>query len=133
MPILAVTLVALGCSNSDGAIEDEPTAPSQAEQAFPDVIEAGVTPDGDRFTVTATVSSPYDTEERYADAFRVLGPQEQVLGVRELTHPHLDEQPFTRSLRGVVIPEEVTSVTVQARDLENGWGGQTVTAGVPGR
>ena len=133
MPILAVTLVALGCSNSDGGIVAGPTAPSQAEQPFPDVVEAGVTSDGDRFTVTATVSSPYDTEDRYADAFRVLGPEEQVLGVRELTHPHPDEQPFTRSLRGLVIPEEVTSVTVQARDLENGWGGHTVTAGVPGR
>ena len=54
-----------------------------------------------------------------------------MLGVRELLHDHASEQPFTRSLTGVAIPDGVTTVTVEARDLANGWGGGTVEAPVP--
>lgn len=110
----------------------EPEGSSQA-QAYPDVLSAEVVIDGDRASVRATISSPYDSEARYADAFRVLGPDGTVLGIRELTHPHADEQPFTRSLGGVEIPEGVATVTVEARDSANGWGGGTASAPVPGR
>ena len=47
--------------------------------------------------------------------------------MRELTHDHAAEQPFTRSLTDVVIPPDVTEVTVEGRDLVNGWGGGTST------
>ncbi len=42
------------------------------------------------------------------------------------------EQPFTRSLSGVEIPADVTTVTVEGRDLVNGWGGGTQTVTVEG-
>lgn len=79
----------------------------------------------------ATISSPYDSPDRYADAFRVLAPDGTVLGVRELLHDHANEQPFTRSLDDVRIPDDVDRVTVEGRDLANGWGGDTVTVTVP--
>ena len=50
--------------------------------------------------------------------------------MRELTHDHAGEQPFTRSLNGVVIPPDVTTVTVEGRDLVNGWGGGTQTVSI---
>ena len=107
------------------------TSPSDAagsdEQAFPDIVDVAVIPDGDAFRFDVTVSSPYDTPERYADAWRIVAPDGTVLGVRELTHDHAAEQPFTRSLSGVVIPPDVTTVTVEGRDLANGWGGGTKT------
>ena len=134
--LAAVTVVAtFGCSSGDGGgqAREGATTSSGVEQAFPDVVGAEVTAEGDSFTVAATISSPYDSDDRYADAFRVLGPTEEVLGVRELTHPHADEQPFTRSLSDVVVPDDVAWVTVQARDLVNGWGGETVTVAVPDR
>jgi len=80
---------------------------------------------GDTFRFDVTVSSPYDTPERYADAWRIVAPDGTELGVRELTHDHAGEQPFARSLAGVVIPVDVTTVTVEGRDLVNGWGGGT--------
>ncbi len=82
-----------------------------------------------RFDVT--LSSPYDTPERYADAWRILAPDGAELGVRVLAHDHQFEQPFTRSLSGVAIPSDVTTVTVQGRDQRNGWGGATVEVGLP--
>ncbi|MEW9918171.1 hypothetical protein AB2B41_01030 [Marimonas sp. MJW-29] len=72
-----------------------------------------------RFDVTITHG---DTGwDHYADGWRVLDPQGNELGVRNLAHPHVDEQPFTRSLSGVRVPDGVTEVDIQARDNVSGW------------
>jgi len=62
--------------------------------------------------------------DHYADRWEVVAPDGAVLGTRVLLHPHVEEQPFTRSLSGVAIPAGVGSVTVRARDSQHGWGGQ---------
>ena len=98
---------------------------------FPDVQDAAVEASGSGFDVDATISSPYDSPERYADAFRVRGQDGTVYGVRELTHDHADEQPFTRTLNGADIPDDVDEVVVEGRDQVSGWGGATVTVPVP--
>ncbi len=59
--------------------------------------------------------------DHYADAWRVVDPDGRPLGTRNLAHPHIKEQPFTRSLSGVRIPEGVTEVGIQARDNVEGW------------
>jgi hypothetical protein len=56
-----------------------------------------------------------------------------VLGERKLLHDHQDEQPFTRDLHGVAIPEGLRVVLVQARDQKNGYGGKTAEVILPGR
>ena len=107
---------------------------TEEQTLFPNVIEATLTPTGERtFRIAVTLSSAYDTPERYADAWRVLGPDCQELGIRILTHDHQFEQPFTRTLAGVVIPADLSEVTIQARDQISGWGGQTFRLDVPGR
>lgn len=114
----------------DGAVSDEPPSGDDAEagaelQRFPDVIGATATFDGETWTVSATLSSPYDTPERYADSWRVLGPDGSVYGERFLFHDHQNEQPFTRSESGIVIPDDVDVVTIEGRDQQYGWGGGT--------
>ena len=109
-------------------------AADAASQKHPNVIAAKVQPRGaDRFDFDVTISSPYDTPQRYADAFRVMHKDGTVYGERVLLHDHATEQPFTRDLYGVVVPAGVRSVVVQARDLKNGWGGKTVEVLLPGR
>ncbi len=135
--LVGATAVA-ACGDDDGASGPTPSsasaatstsvAPSGDEQPFPDILDVVVTTQGDTFRFDVTVSSPYDTPERYADAWRIVAPDGTELGVRELTHDHAAEQPFTRSLTGVVIPPDVTEVTVEGRDRINGWGGATMTA-----
>ena len=100
---------------------------------FPDVVGASLQTVGDgRVTVSATLCSAYDTPERYADAWRVLTPSGEVLGVRELLHDHAGEQPFTRSLSdAVTVPDGVTTLVIEGRDKVNGWGGATVEVAVP--
>lgn len=65
--------------------------------------------------------------EHYADAWDVMTPDGAVLGTRTLLHPHDTEQPFTRSLSGVAIPENVDTVVVRAHDSVHGYGGAEVS------
>jgi hypothetical protein len=69
--------------------------------------------------------------DHYADAFEVVAPDGRVLATRVLLHPHVDEQPFTRSLTGVEIPDGVAEVTVRAHDSVHGYGGKELTVTVP--
>lgn len=109
-------------------------AQKNPNQKFPNVVEAKVVPRGaDTFDFDVTISSPYDTAQRYADAFRVLGPDGKVLGERILFHDHADEQPFTRDLHGVKIAAGVKSVTIEGRDKANGYGGKKIDVALPGR
>lgn len=109
-------------------------AADAAQQKFPDVIDAKVSPRGaGTFDFDVTVSSPYDTAARYADAFRVAGKDGVVFGERILFHDHASEQPFTRDLYGVKIPPPVKVVVIQARDKHFGYGGKTLELRLPGR
>ncbi len=109
-------------------------AADPAQQKHPDVLAAKVRPSGaDTFDFDVTVSSPYDTPQRYADAFRVMGKDGAVFGERVLLHDHAGEQPFTRDLHGVKIPPAVRIVVVQARDQRFGYGGKTLEVQLPGR
>lgn len=57
----------------------------------------------------------------YADGWRVELADGTVLDTRELLHPHVEEQPFTRSLLGVPVPDGVTEVYIRARTNVEGW------------
>ncbi len=135
---VVAVIVVVGVSCGSGGNGDEPavTALVPASEAagdtgeasgerFPDVIDASAERVGATWTVSATLSSPYDTPERYADAWRVMGPDGTVYGERILLHDHANEQPFTRSQSGIEIPDDVAEVTIQGRDLANGYGGDT--------
>ncbi len=109
--------------------------PSGAAQKFPDVLSVKVrAAAGGLFDFDVTVSSPYDTAERYADAFRARSQDGKVVyGVRELLHDHANEQPFTRDLYRVNVPAGVKSVVIEARDRKFGYGGRVVELALPGR
>ena len=103
-------------------------------QRFPDVVGVKVSARGNGvFDFDVTLSSPYDTPQRYADAFRVVGAAGQIYGERILLHDHADEQPFTRELTRVVIPPGVTRVRVEGRDQAHGYGGTSRDVALPGR
>lgn len=114
-----------------GVGRDQCIEPDLEASLYPDVTEASATVDGEAFEFVVTMSSPYDSPERYADAWRVVGDDGVVYGVRELLHDHAGEQPFTRSLSGVQIPDTVTSVRIQGRDQVYGWGGGEVEVTLP--
>ncbi len=64
--------------------------------------------------------------EHYADAWEVTTVDGTLLATRVLAHPHVNEQPFTRSLLNVSIPADVDEVMVRAHDSVHGYGGAQV-------
>lgn len=60
--------------------------------------------------------------DHYADRWDVLLPDGTVAGSRTLHHPHVEEQPFTRSLGGVAIDPFVTEVLIRGHDSQHGDG-----------
>ncbi|MCK5478089.1 MAG: hypothetical protein KAI44_04165 [Methylococcales bacterium] len=59
--------------------------------------------------------------DHYADNWQVVDADGNVLGNRILQHPHIKEQPFTRDLAGVKIPDGVTTIYIKAHDKVHGW------------
>jgi hypothetical protein len=90
-------------------------------------VDAARSADGNwRFEVTVRHD---DTGwDHYADKWEVLGPDGKVLATRVLAHPHVGEQPFTRSLSGVEIPQGMKRVRVRAHDSVHGYGGSELEA-----
>ena len=82
-------------------------------------------------TFNVTVQHADAGWEHYANQWDILGPDGSLLASRVLYHPHVNEQPFTRSLSGVNIPASIHKVTVRARDLKHGWGGKEMSVTLP--
>ncbi len=97
-----------------------------------DVIGATITDDGGTFTITATVRSTDTGWDKYADAWQVRDGEGNVFGERVVTHPHENEQPFTRIQSGIVIPEGLEEVTIAARDSVAGFCGEVFHIGGAG-
>lgn len=92
-----------------------------AEEA--DVVGVKVSQSDGVWRFVVTVDHADEGWDHYANLWRVVGPDGVIFGERVLAHPHVDERPFTRSLGGVTIPEDVTEVWIEARDSVHGFGG----------
>jgi hypothetical protein len=82
-----------------------------------------------RFTVT--VEHADGGWQHYADRWDVMSPEGNLLGSRVLLHPHVAEQPFTRTLSDVKVPRGLSAVRLRARDSVHGYGGYEVSVPLP--
>jgi len=97
-----------------------------------DVVGVKVTKTGaGTYSFDVTVKHADTGWKHYANKWEVVGPDGKVLGTRILYHPHVNEQPFTRSLSGVKIPPSVSDVTVRAYDSQHDEGGETFKVSLP--
>lgn len=103
--------------------------PALADPAQVTGVAATQATSGWRFDVTLTHA---DTGwDDYADGWRIELADGTVIGERPLAHPHVTEQPFTRSTSGVTIPEETAQVFIRARTNTDGWSNATTPFDVP--
>ncbi len=142
-PVLMTALLVGGCGTEAPSSASTTALPSTAGASVdstpntrnadhPDVLAAVLEPDGSgAWALTVTLSSQYDSPERYADGWRVLDADGAVLGQHTLTHDHADEQPVTRTQTGLAIPDDVDLVTIEGSDTANGYGGRTLEVEVP--
>lgn len=129
VPLAALLAVSCGGGGDSGAIPGATTGDGRTGCA--DVIDGSIVATAAGFTVSATVRSADTGWDKYADAWQVRAPDGEVLAERVLTHPHESEQPFTRSLTGVQIPQEMTIVVLAAHDLVAGFCGAEFAIEVP--
>lgn len=97
MPRLILPLIALLAASS--AFADAP------------VIE-GASLSGTRLAVT--LSHPDTGWAHYADGWTVFAPDGTQIGIRPLAHPHVEEQPFTRSVSLRDLPDGLSHLTITA-------------------
>ncbi len=82
---------------------------------------------GDVWYFEVTVRHNDEGWDHYANVWQVVNPEDNsVIAERVLAHPHENEQPFTRSLGGIKMPEGVKEVLVRARCNLHGYEGKTV-------
>ena len=55
--------------------------------------------------------------KHFANKWEIYTPDNKLLAIRTLHHPHVNEQPFTRSLSGVKIPKGLNKVIIKGHDL----------------
>ena len=96
--------------------------PAAADPA--EVVGASATPGADGWRFDVTLRHGDTGWDDYADGWRVEAADGTVLATRELLHPHVTEQPFTRSLGGVVLPEGTREVWIAASTNVGGWEGE---------
>ena len=97
------------------------TSPAIAGEVIVTEVKATMTTPGIyRFDVTLLHAD--EGWDHYADAWEVLDPDGNILATRILAHPHINEQPFTRSLTGVEIPDGLKEVIIRGRDSVHGIG-----------
>ncbi len=103
-----------------------------AQSGEADVVKVGIARvSSGTYTFHVTLRHADTGWEHYADKWDVVGPDDTILGTRVLLHPHVNEQPFTRSLSGVRIPSDITAVTIRAHDKVHGYGGREVSVAIP--
>lgn len=91
-----------------------------------DVVAVEATQTGATYRFDVTLRHDDDSWEHYANRWEILAPDGSILATRVLAHPHINEQPFTRSLSGVKIPAGTNQVKIRAHDSVHAFGGETI-------
>ena len=131
-PISPTTMQPTASSSPPAATPASPPVDGTATTNLADVLYVRVVQSDDTtWTFAVTVQHSDTGWDNYADGWDVVTPDGSVLlpnpnipFTRRLEHPHVDEQPFTRSQGNIVVPAGVTRVQVRAHSLVGGYGGR---------
>lgn len=96
-----------------------------------EIVDATARQSGTTWSFSVTLKHADTGWDHYADLWQVFSPDGELLGERVLHHPHVEEQPFTRSLSGVSVPEDLDEVVIRARDSVHGVSEQEFRISLP--
>jgi len=103
--------------------------PAQSNEA--EVVDVKITSLGnDKYRIDTTIKHSDTGWKHYANAWLIYDESGKQLGERILHHPHVNEQPFTRSLT-VKIPTSVKKIIIKAQDSIHGLNEQGKVIDVP--
>ncbi len=87
----------------------------------PKIVDAVAKSTGMGWNFSVTLAHPDTGWDHYADGWEIVDSAGNVLGTRILHHPHVQEQPFTRSLNNVMLPDGTREVFVRVKCNVDGW------------
>ena len=97
-----------------------------------DVIKVDVKKDDkNSYNFSVTLSHEDAGCKHFANKWDIVTAEGIVLGTRTLYHPHVKEQPFTRYLSGIEIPDQIRTVFIRAHDSVHQYGGKTISVDLP--
>lgn len=67
-----------------------------------------------------TISHADEGWTHFANGWQIFTPNGDLIGHRALAHPHVNEQPFTRSIRNIKIPDNIDTAILIANDSVHG-------------
>ena len=70
--------------------------------------------------INVTIKHNDSSWKHYVNKYEIYAKNNKI-ATRILYHPHIHEQPFTRSKSGFQIPKNTTSITIKAYDLVDGY------------
>ncbi|MDU8929297.1 hypothetical protein RXV86_18040 [Alisedimentitalea sp. MJ-SS2] len=97
-----------------------------ARADMPTIVEASAHRVGMGWRIDVTLQHPDTGWEHYADGWEILDKSGKQLGYRKLMHPHVEEQPFTRSLVNVMLPDGTREVFIRANCSKAGMSTDSV-------
>lgn len=86
-----------------------------------EIVNVVLTKDAGMWRADVTLNHADTGWKHYADAWRLVDEKGNEILKRTLYHPHVNEQPFTRSLSRIQIPKNTKTIFVEAHDLNRGW------------
>ena len=91
-----------------------------------EIVKVMIEPAANRWTFHVTLKHNDTGWNHYADDWRIVDEKGHVVGDRKLWHPHVGEQPFTRTLANVLLPKGAEILYIEAHDKVHGWSKQRV-------
>ena len=116
---IKLTLLVLLCLILLGATA---TLSSNANAGEVTVVDVSIKSTGQhRYYISTTLKHADAGWDHYADRWDVLDSNGKMIGQRVLHHPHVNEQPFTRSL-SLTMPDHIKQITIRGHDSVHGDG-----------
>lgn len=110
LAMIRALLLALALATPAAAVQADP----------PRIVEVKVRDSGMGWKISVTLEHPDTGWDHYASGWEVLDEAGNRLAFRKLQHPHVNEQPFTRSLQSVTVPDGTRTVYIVAHCSKDG-------------
>lgn len=124
LPLLMVSAFVLSLSGTAHAADDVARI-ADVQVKRDSVDQPGI------YHISVTIEHEDTGWDDYVEAWEIADPDGKVLGVRPFFEPELEHTQTVSALAGIVIPENIKTVTIRARTYPKGIEGDPVEVQIP--
>ena len=124
LPLLTISAFAL-CLSGLAQASDEVAKISDVKIKRDSPEQSGI------YHISVTIDHEDTGWDDYVEAWEIFDPSGKLIGVRPFFEPELEDTRTVTALAGVVIPEDIKTVTIRARTYPKGIEGEPVEVQIP--